>query len=70
MNVVYKSHRIIIAVLSVLSMIGSGTGIGVVFAGFLISYSRNPKEEAKLFSYNFLSFIFIQAVIVTYLIMN
>lgn len=54
--------KLIAAGLAAISMAGSGAGIGIVFAGFLISFSRNPKEESKLFSYTLLGFALTEAI--------
>jgi len=47
--------------LSAISLSGSGVGIGVVFAGFLIALSRNPKDEKKLLTYALLGFALTEA---------
>ena len=62
MDIIALSLKLIGAGLAAISMVGSGIGIGVVFAGFLIAYSRNPKEEAKLFSYTLLGFALTEAI--------
>ena len=54
--------KLIAAGLAAISMAGSGAGIGIVFAGFLVSFSRNPKEESKLFSYTLLGFALTEAI--------
>jgi F-type H+-transporting ATPase subunit c len=62
MDIIALSLKLIGAGLAAISMIGSGVGIGIVFAGFLIAYSRNPKEESKLFSYALLGFALTEAI--------
>jgi F-type H+-transporting ATPase subunit c len=62
MDLIFLGLKLIGAGLAAISMIGSGIGIGVIFAGFLISYVRNPKEEAKLFSYTLLGFALTEAI--------
>jgi len=49
---------------------GSGVGIGVVFAAFLISFSRNPELERQLFSYTILGFALTEAVALFALMMS
>ena len=39
-----------------------GIGIGVVFAGFLLSYSRNPSLLESLFFYTLLGFALTEAI--------
>ena len=62
MEVIFLGLKLIGAGLAAISMVGSGVGIGIIFAGFLISYVRNPKEEAKLFSYTLLGFALTEAI--------
>jgi F-type H+-transporting ATPase subunit c len=47
---------------SAISLSGSGVGIGVVFAGFLIALSRSPKDEKKLLTYALLGFALTEAI--------
>lgn len=48
--------------LSTISLAGSGTGIGIVFGCFLLSYSRNPGLLKELFSYTILGFALTEAI--------
>lgn len=54
--------KLIGAGIASVSLVGSGVGIGVVFAGFLVAYARNPKEEKKLLSYALLGFALTEAI--------
>jgi F-type H+-transporting ATPase subunit c len=54
--------KLVAAGIASTSMIGSGVGIGIVFAALLVSYVRNPKEESKLFSYALLGFALTEAI--------
>jgi len=54
--------KLIGAGLAAISLAGSGVGIGIVFAGFLISLSRNPKDERKLLTYALLGFALTEAI--------
>lgn len=54
--------KLIGAGLAAISLIGSGCGIGVVFSGFLIALSRNPKDERKLLTYTLLGFALTEAI--------
>jgi len=62
MEMLFLGLKLIAAGLAAISMAGSGAGIGIVFAGFLVSFSRNPKEESKLFSYTLLGFALTEAI--------
>jgi F-type H+-transporting ATPase subunit c len=62
MEIIFLGLKLVGAGLAAISMVGSGVGIGIIFAGFLISYVRNPKEEAKLFSYTLLGFALTEAI--------
>ena len=48
--------------LAAISLVGSGAGIGIIFGGFLIAFSRNPGKESKLFSYALLGFALTEAI--------
>lgn len=43
-------------------VIGAGAGIGIIFAGLLIAYSRNPGLQKTLFSYAILGFALTEAM--------
>jgi F-type H+-transporting ATPase subunit c len=57
-----QSAKLIGAGLATISLLGSGIGIGVVFAGLVISVSRNPTFDKKLFTYAILGFALSEAV--------
>jgi len=48
--------------LATISILGSGIGIGVVFAGLMISVSRNPFIQKELFVYAILGFALCEAI--------
>jgi len=62
MELIFSGLKLIAAGIAAVSMVGSGIGIGVIFAGFLVAYARNPKEEKKLFSYTLLGFALTEAI--------
>ena len=62
MEILFLGLKLVAAGLAAISMVGSGVGIGIIFAGFLIAYVRNPKEESKLFSYALLGFALTEAI--------
>lgn len=48
--------------LATIALAGVGTGIGIVFAGFLTAYSRNPSLKQDLFSNALLGFALVEAI--------
>jgi F-type H+-transporting ATPase subunit c len=62
--------KLIGAGLATISLLGSGIGIGVVFAGLVISVSRNPNLDKKLFTYSILGFALSEAVALFGLMMS
>jgi len=48
--------------LATIGVVGAGMGIGIVFAGLLISTSRNPGIEQKLLKYALLGFALSEAM--------
>jgi F-type H+-transporting ATPase subunit c len=48
--------------LAVSGVIGAGAGIGIVFAGYLIAYARNPFLQNALVRYVFLGFALVEAM--------
>lgn len=54
--------KLIGAGLATISLAGAGVGIGIVFAGFLVAVSRNPKDEKKLLGFALLGFALTEAI--------
>lgn len=48
--------------LATIGVVGAGAGIGIVFAGLLLSLSRNPHREARLFQLTLLGFALCEAM--------
>lgn len=48
--------------LATISLVGAGTGVGIVFGSLLIGISRNPNETENLFKYAILGFALTEAV--------
>jgi len=60
--IMYESAKVIGSGLATISLAGSGVGIGVVFAGLMISISRNPFMTKQLFTYAILGFALTEAI--------
>ena len=41
---------------------GAGIGIGIIFAGLMHAYSRNPEKENELFKFAMLGFALTEAM--------
>jgi F-type H+-transporting ATPase subunit c len=52
----------IAAGLATIGLVGAGAGIGVLFAGFLVSMARNPYLVDELFRYALLGFALTEAL--------
>lgn len=68
------SAKYIGAGLATIGVAGSGVGIGIVFAGLLLSLSRNPSKEDRLVQLALLGFALSEAIgllalMVTFLIL-
>jgi len=48
--------------LATCGLIGAGTGVGIVFAAFLIAIARNPSLNKELFRFAMLGFALTEAV--------
>ena len=68
--VMLQSAKYIGAGLATISLAGSGTGIGIVFSGLLVSFSRNPSLEKQLFIYAILGFALSEAIALFGLMMS
>ncbi len=62
MELLLLCFKLLGAGLAAISLSGSGVGIGVVFAGFLLALSRSPKDEKKLLTYVLLGFALTEAI--------
>jgi F-type H+-transporting ATPase subunit c len=56
------SSKLIGAGLCIISIAGSGVGIGVVFGSLVIGTSRNPSVIKQMFSYAILGFALTEAI--------
>jgi len=54
--------KLVGAGLASIGIAGAGTGIGVLFAGFLVSMSRSPYMINELFRYALLGFALTEAM--------
>jgi F-type H+-transporting ATPase subunit c len=48
--------------LATIALAGAGVGIGPVFNGLLLAYSRNPELDKQLFTYAILGFALTEAI--------
>lgn len=48
--------------LATIGVAGTGVGIGVIFAGLLLAYVRNPTLKKELFAFAILGFAFSEAI--------
>jgi len=53
--------KVIGAGLATIGLAGVGVGVGVVFGGLLVSFSRNPGLKQELFAYAVLGFALSEA---------
>ena len=58
----FESAKVIGSGLATISLAGSGVGIGILFAGLMISVSRNPFLMKQLFTYAILGFALTEAI--------
>jgi len=56
------SAKYIGAGIAVLGVIGAGIGVGIIFAGYMISVARNPYLQNALLRYVFLGFALTEAL--------
>lgn len=60
---------------AVSGVIGAGAGIGIIFAGYMLAYARNPYLQNALLRYLFLGFALTEAmgllaIMMAFLILN
>jgi F-type H+-transporting ATPase subunit c len=59
---ILTAGKFIGAGLATIGVVGAGAGIGIVFAGLLLSVSRNPQKEARLVQLALLGFALCEAM--------
>jgi F-type H+-transporting ATPase subunit c len=64
------SAKLVGAGLATISLAGTGAGIGIVFGSLVVSVSRNPNLEKKLFIYAILGFALTEAIALFGLMMS
>jgi len=62
MDIRIECCKILGAAFATISLVGAGTGVGVVFGSLLIAVSRNPTVKRELFQYAILGFALTEAV--------
>lgn len=58
----FESAKVIGSGLATISLAGTGVGIGIVFAGLMVSVARNPFMLKQLFNYAILGFALTEAI--------
>jgi F-type H+-transporting ATPase subunit c len=61
-DILLQSFKMLGSGMATSGVIGAGAGIGIIFAGLLIAYSRNPGLQKTLFSYAILGFALTEAM--------
>ena len=61
-DILLQSFKMLGSGMATSGIIGAGAGIGIIFAGLLIAYSRNPGLQKTLFSYAILGFALTEAM--------
>jgi F-type H+-transporting ATPase subunit c len=56
-----QAAKYIGAGIATVGVLGAGIGIGVIFAAFILAYSRNPQLRDELFRYTILGFALSEA---------
>jgi F-type H+-transporting ATPase subunit c len=59
---IIQSAKMVGAGMAAISLAGSGAGIGIVFAGLMLSLARNPYLGKQLFIYAILGFALTEAI--------
>ncbi len=57
-----EAAKLIGAGLAVIGVIGSGIGIGTIFASFIQAVGRNPSAQAAVFPMTMLGFALVEAI--------
>jgi F-type H+-transporting ATPase subunit c len=60
-EVLLTSSKNVGAGIATVGLAGAGIGVGVVFAGLIIAYGRNPSLKNELFGYAILGFALSEA---------
>lgn len=48
--------------LAIISVSGSGAGIGYIFGSLILAYSKNPSLQGQLFTYALIGFALCEAI--------
>jgi F-type H+-transporting ATPase subunit c len=65
-----KSAKLIGAGAATISLVGAGTGVGIVFASLVMSIARNPALLKQLFTYALLGFALTERIALFGLMMS
>jgi len=65
-----KAAKLIWAGAATISLVGAGTGVGIVFISLVMSIARNPALLKQLFTYALLGFALTEAIALFGLMMS
>jgi F-type H+-transporting ATPase subunit c len=65
-----KAAKLIGAGAATISLVGAGTGVGIVFISLVLAISRNPALLKQLFTYALLGFALTEAIALFGLMMS
>jgi F-type H+-transporting ATPase subunit c len=60
-DIILSSSKNIGAGIATVGLVGAGAGVGIVFAGLMVSFGRNPSLKNELFGYAVLGFALSEA---------
>ena len=60
-NKFVPAYSIVVSCIATVGLVGAGAGVGIVFAGLMIAYGRNPSLKNELFGYAVLGFALSEA---------
>jgi len=58
----FEASKLIGAGLSTISICGTGVGIGIIFNGLILGFSRNPEFQGQMFAYAILGFALTESI--------
>ena len=65
-DIILTSSKNVGAGLATIGLVGAGAGVGIVFAGLMVAYGRNPSLKNELFGYAILGFALMMAFLILF----